>query len=347
MTKNKDNKPLISLIVPVYNAERCISKCLKSILGQSYENYEVVIINDGSFDHSQTICESFSNLDPRIRLINKQNGGVSSARNLGLKAVTGDYICFVDADDWLEPDYLSQFVNAIDYTSSLIIQDHFTDINEGSIKNFNLPSCSYLRKDFNLFFRKLELLRNGYSWSKLYSRKLIDARGIYFNSDVSFAEDCLFLLEYLKYVDQVKFIGYAGYHYTHENPTSLSKTHNSSKSELTAYCSLKQCVNELKLVYHFDAEAEVYTNTLLAKFFLRSIQSAYRGTVAISIKERIVAQRNAYSVYDPNLLSILNLSNISLYTWISVWLFRCKMFYGYDFYMNLFMLVRSVKRFRI
>ena len=97
-------KPLISVIVPVYNVEAYLPRCIESILAQTYENLEILLVNDGSKDSSGTICDEYARKDPRIRVFHKENGGQSTARNLALDAMTGEYVTFVDSDDWIEPD---------------------------------------------------------------------------------------------------------------------------------------------------------------------------------------------------------------------------------------------------
>lgn len=97
-------KPLISVIVPVYNVEAYLPRCIESILAQTYENLEILLVNDGSKDSSGAICDEYARKDPRIRVFHKENGGQSTARNLALDAMTGEYVTFVDSDDWIEPD---------------------------------------------------------------------------------------------------------------------------------------------------------------------------------------------------------------------------------------------------
>src|SRR5690606_32725285 len=99
--ENDMRKPKISIIIPIYNASAFLEKCIDSVINQSYDNLEIILINDGSTDSSLDICKKYANSDDRIKLINKENGGVSSARNMGLEVVTGDYIGFVDSDDYI------------------------------------------------------------------------------------------------------------------------------------------------------------------------------------------------------------------------------------------------------
>src|SRR5690554_319094 len=107
------SKILFSIIVPVYNTERYLKKCIESIINQSYTNIEIILVNDGSEDLSPSICNEYSKKDPRIKVIHKRNGGLSDARNHGIKAATGDFILFVDSDDYIKDDACEKFNTAI------------------------------------------------------------------------------------------------------------------------------------------------------------------------------------------------------------------------------------------
>ena len=120
-----DSKELISIIVPIYNTDCYLRQCLDSIINQSYKNFEVLLVNDGSVDDSAMICKEFAEKDSRIRYFEKENGGVSSARNLGLKNVKGNYITFVDSDDWVEPTYIEDMYQASLKNDSEIVVSNF------------------------------------------------------------------------------------------------------------------------------------------------------------------------------------------------------------------------------
>lgn len=115
-----ESKLKVSVIVPIYNVEKYLKKCIKSIIGQTYENIEIILVEDGSPDNSSEICDEFAKMDKRIKVIHKKNEGVSAARNSGLDVATGDYVCFVDGDDYVMPDY-------VEYMLKLAI-DNKTDI---------------------------------------------------------------------------------------------------------------------------------------------------------------------------------------------------------------------------
>ena len=118
-------KELISIIVPVYNAEKYLQKCLDSILEQTYQNLEIIIVNDGSTDNSGQICHEYEQKDSRIIYMEKENGGVSDTRNTGLDRMTGSYVTFVDSDDWLEPNYV-QFLyeKLIEHQADIVVGNY-------------------------------------------------------------------------------------------------------------------------------------------------------------------------------------------------------------------------------
>jgi len=128
------NNPLISIIIPVYNAKEYLRRCLDSILRQNYTNIEVLLIDDGSSDGSEAICDEYALLDKRIKVIHQKNTGVSAARNVGLDLAKGDYISFVDSDDWIENDLLETLLNISKESGSYIVVSNYTRNNKTSNK---------------------------------------------------------------------------------------------------------------------------------------------------------------------------------------------------------------------
>lgn len=197
----------ISIIVPIYNAEHYLRKCIPSILFQDYENFELILINDGSTDQSGKIADEFANKDSRIRVFHKINGGVSSARNLGIEEATGDYICFIDSDDYIETNYLSAFFKTWEQLPTqknecLIIQDFNTITNDkietNCLKNPEETRIFDLYKDKDIHdFLNYSSSIQGHPFNKFYSLKNIKTHNIRFNEEQSFGEDFDFYVNYI------------------------------------------------------------------------------------------------------------------------------------------------------
>lgn len=167
----------ISVIVPVYNVELYLIKCLDSIINQTYENLEIILVNDGSTDNSGKICDQYKGIDKRILVIHKENGGLSSARNTGINVATGEFIGFIDSDDWIEPDYYELLYNGISKYKSDISVVHLRKVTNNDEKSFKKKSSdSWI--ELNRTEAMESLFANnliGYSAvNKLYKKYLFD-----------------------------------------------------------------------------------------------------------------------------------------------------------------------------
>ncbi|MCQ2106153.1 MAG: glycosyltransferase family 2 protein [Fibrobacter sp.] len=203
------NSPLISVIVPVYNAEKTLHRCVDSLLEQTFKNFEVLLIDDGSADSSGTICDFYSGMDSRVRVIHKKNGGVSSARQIGVNAALGLYVIHADSDDWVEKDmleilYQSATMNAAD----LVIADFKKELN-GNVSECIQPECETSNE---LLHSLLENKSMGALWNKLIKKDLY--RDVQFDLDVFFCEDLLLLCKILKNKEpKISYIHKSCYHY--------------------------------------------------------------------------------------------------------------------------------------
>lgn len=168
---------LISIIIPVYNVESYLKECLESVINQSYKNLEIILVNDGSTDNSLKICESFANFDSRIKIINKTNGGLSDARNVGLKEASGKYISLIDSDDFVDNDYIEYMYRGLVDSDSDISCCQRQEVDEkGRYKENNKNKSTYLIKD-NFDCMQDFLKGNGIdtvAWGKLYKLSLFD-----------------------------------------------------------------------------------------------------------------------------------------------------------------------------
>lgn len=231
--------PKISIIVPVYNAEKYIDRCLQSIIHQSFTDWELIIVNDGSTDKSSEICEYFAKQDKRIRVFHKKNEGVSHTRQFGLNVTKGEFIIQMDADDWADNDMLECMYNAaIDAQADLVIADIYQETDKGQIY-----LCQKPHNTSNKILIK-ELLTHLITgcYNKFIRAQLIKDNNIQFNTDVNFGEDTLFWINVLNKVPlKTIYINKAWYHYDITiNPTSITK-HKSTKY----FQSLKNYIKEL------------------------------------------------------------------------------------------------------
>lgn len=219
--------PLVSMIVPVYNAQERIGRCLHSICRQKYKNLEILVVNDGSKDDSWSVIQQFQQKDSRIHAINKENSGVSHTRNMALEQAKGTYIQFVDSDDYLDENATSLLVEkALAWHADLVIS-HFCHVanDKTSVYGFiHHDEASLSQKEFLLgFMRWPASYYYGVMWNKLYRRALIEENQIRFDTEMSWSEDFLFNLEYYKKA-QIFIALHTPVYYYVENQKSIVHT---------------------------------------------------------------------------------------------------------------------------
>lgn len=221
----------ISVIVPVYNSEDNISRCIESVLKQSYTNIELILVNDGSKDLSGEICEAYAKLDNRIKVVHKKNGGVSSARNLGIKISTGEYIQFIDSDDYIDIDMCEKLINKMIISDADLVVCGYKSINKDNISYVEYQECVYeilenITNDFSDLYQK-----NFFNsiWDKLYKREfIIDL----FDETISLGEDLIFNLNYLKQGKKIAVLKECLYNYIRGNSDSLSSKYRENMFDI-------------------------------------------------------------------------------------------------------------------
>ena len=220
------SNPEYSIIVPIYNSENHLKRCIDSILNQTFKKFELILIDDGSTDNSLNICKKYQSFDSRINVIHKDNGDVSSARNVGLDHSKGKYIVFVDSDDFVDRDMLSQFNQ---YDADLVVQG-FSDFDGEKVTKVLIDE----HKKWNILFDEdienfLKLKSSVFVWGKKYKKAIIDKYQIRFKVDMKYNEDMIFNNEYIlkiKSIENLKYVGY--YHCQYKTPTLSSIVNNDS-----------------------------------------------------------------------------------------------------------------------
>lgn len=276
------NAPLVSVIVPVYNAEKYLRRCIESILNQDYRNLELILINDGSRDNSLQICREYASSDPRVTVIDKPNGGVSSARNAGINIAKGTYITFVDADDFVSETYLSDFRASDD--CDIYVQGYTREIPGKSPRiNANVYELSFdFAELINMLFYSNMILM---SWGKLFKTSIVHTNKILFHEGISYGEDRIFNVEYLSNCKTFKVAKKHGYHYTFENPVALTRIRHSAKSLLEYVQLLRPLFLNLLNKYTLDPKVSASANLLYNYDLILSVVSAAESD-ELSRKER-------------------------------------------------------------
>ena len=192
--------PTISVIIPVYNTEQYLRRCIDSVLAQTYQDFELLLIDDGSKDSSGAICDEYAAQDARVSVFHKENGGVSSARNVGLDNAQGEWITFVDSDDYIEENFLKSFEGNLD--ADLVVGNSTWLDNGGTeINSYNISLIGMSREE--LISRYLYSGMFNMSWGKFYKASLIRRYGIRFNEIMRFAEDLCFVYQFLFYSKKI------------------------------------------------------------------------------------------------------------------------------------------------
>ena len=232
---------LISIIVPVYNAEKYLPACMDSLLGQTYGELEVILVNDGSKDGSARLCDTYAARDSRVQVIHQENQGVSAARNVGLDHAKGKYVAFVDADDYVEPDYLERLHTNLVTHSVDIASCDYREVTSGEMAKTVIPFVAETRvvEKKETFFEDMILAREAY-WStvtaKLFLRAFVGETR--FNAPFRYGEDHVFLFDLFSKSPKVHQDTYQGYYYV-RNESSATLTRNAS--------NVYRCENEMKM----------------------------------------------------------------------------------------------------
>lgn len=272
---------LISIVVPVYNVEMYLSDCIDSILNQTFKNYELILVNDGSSDKSGEICDKYAKLDCRIRVLHQDNQGVSRARNAALGIAQGAWVTFVDSDDTINPDYIEHLVNANPKFNKWILavsgatridrNTHFCrwkqEFDNRKISLISLSKDDYQPLDSILLF--------GTILGKLYNLEIIRSNGIQFNEQLPLNEDQLFFFEYLKYINEIVSSNNVGYNYFTDGSASLSTSRHSYEKRIIAYNEIYQAYRELLNKFKLQPSALKKTSSMVCSIYLDAIKSCY------------------------------------------------------------------------
>lgn len=285
---------MISVIVPIYNAEAKLKRCIDSVLNQTHRDFELILINDGSTDGSLEICENAALLDERVKVISIENSGVSNARNLGLEKAKGDYISFVDSDDYVTPDYLYYLYETLISTSSDIAIGGTIDVKDGVERKTSEDNGEVFvikARDF----KWIGPLAHTVVWGALYRRKVIEE--LKFDSSLFVGEDTYFFAKALKNASTVSYVKRCMYYYV---IYSESESHGSfTEKKITLLSSWQKIVDLFEHELSCDAAYSMTCMDFLSdyrknkvfrekyyKYVLREFRKYFKSLLTFCKQER-------------------------------------------------------------
>lgn len=288
------SRPLITIILPIYNSESTVVRCVESILHQTYTNFELLIINDGSTDSSEEKAKVYCEKDRRVKLFSKENGGVSSARNVGLDNAIGEWITFADSDDFTTADWLKNFVDLVGPEIDFVGQGFQTD--RALYADGDRTELKYGFRYVGDIESGLKGMHSlglvGFLWAKMFRKSLIDAQSLRFNTAIAFKEDEEFVLRYLESATFMRHCDSPGYCY-HVPDWEGKYIDGSYQLYERLWCSVKAIYRNCDELIVFD-----YLHNYLNKFLTGEIMPS--ASEALRIK-RLVGSRLLRTSY-PSIL---------------------------------------------
>lgn len=278
--------PIISIIVPVYNTEKYLHRCIDSILAQTYTDFELLLVDDGSTDSSGAICDEYALRDSRVRVFHKENGGVSSARNLGLDNAQGEWITFVDSDDWVNVKYIEHLYECVSNEIDMIFS--YATIYTGSTKyKENYPSYIACSTDIDVMFDKNDLHWHTSPWAKLYKKELINQNSLRFDNAICVGEDLVFVYSYILVCKRIYISNITDYNYNNIVTGSLTQRVFRFESELYGLHRITGVVKDLEKYGHINSHvSKLKVDWVIGCFTRRVLNSIYHNEF-FSRKKRI------------------------------------------------------------
>lgn len=277
---------MISIIVPVYNVEKYLRYCIDSILSQTFTDFELLLIDDGSKDKSGKICDEYAKKDNRIKVFHKENGGVSSARNLGLNKANGEWVCFIDSDDTVSNKYIQHMAEAINDKDVLILSNYKKETNDKC--PVKLDNVTLHKDEIVRYFIENNVFALTAPYSKLYKIEIIRKYSLKFPEGINMGEDAIFIMRYLNKISCVSIINVCDYR-VRETEGSLSSKYYPFENEWNCYVIWKK-----EMMIFLTRFGKIYDNTLkvawenrIKGIFNRCLQCLYRQKEPLSFSTKL------------------------------------------------------------
>ena len=287
-------QPEVSVIVPVYNAEKYLRKCVDSLLAQTFRYFEVILVDDGSPDRSGAICDEYAEKYPRVRVFHKENGGVSSARQCGLDHARGEYTIHADPDDWVEPNMLEElYAKAKAEDADMVICDYYVEFGKKTELKRQQPSALDSETVLREMFQRL----HGSLWNKLVKRACYKDFQISFPPEIHYSEDLYVVVSLLLHPIKVAYIPRAFYHYNQTaNPNSISRSAGkrtyewfvAANERISSLLDEKRFATEKEKIRASIAFMALRTNYYPPSEFKHLFRGAEKGVQSLSGWKRLV-----------------------------------------------------------
>lgn len=299
----------VSIIIPVYNVEKYLNKCLDSVMKQTYYNIEIILVDDGSIDSSGEICDSYS-YDERIHVYHIKNQGVANARNFGLENSTGKYITFIDGDDWIEPIYVEKLVNTMQKTKSeMVICGAIVELEDGTfIKNQSTAKSGLIPINRYINDILLEKAPGGtVVWNKLYNKSVLIEKF----QELSIGEDIVFLISNISNVKKIYFMDEYMYHYVQRNGSARV----SSFSE--KHLDTIRCANIIsKYIYKNHITLRDSADLLQYNYYIGTVTRMLYWGVEKKYEDELIQIKSKLDVLYKNVCKNPNLSKTKRYSYL-------------------------------
>nr|WP_263325072.1 glycosyltransferase family 2 protein [Neobacillus sp. Marseille-Q6967] len=331
--------PLLSIIIPVFNAKNYLKRCVESVLNQSFKDFELILVNDGSTDGSSEICDFYSECDERIQVHHLRNGGPSRARNHGMEQAKGKYITFIDADDYVN-NYFSNTANKVslnDY-DLIVVPFSIVNTNEKPIQFYQ-----YKEKSFSKNEKKEEFLRViwlgeplfGSCWNKWYKKSIICKNNLRFNNDFYIAEDYLFNLHFYRECQSAVLVSFPYYHYVkHDNSVTSRIYYNRFEIAKTVYVESLKLLGDVNIN---DQESRSFVEEAYLSGVLRAMFDMVKTENKLTFKYKILELKKYIS--DKEVRTLLDNKTYNF----NRWAFFCLKYQLPIFYYSLFRIRNLLK----
>lgn len=330
------NNYMVSVIIPVYNVEKFLNRCVDSILSQTYKNIEIILVDDGALDSSPQICDEYAHKDTRVNVVHKQNGGLASARNAGLKVAKGDYILFVDSDDWIKGNTVEELLNIaienqVDFVRFTPVSAGYPDRPDGTPINFGTED--FMEEGV---YNKGKMIKDIYprlfvtpqltmgpivaAWRSLYNRKFLVDNNLYFDEEVKYSEDAIFSAKVVYNSNKFYYIK-GGYYYNYfYNTSSITKSFKKDRWDICKILS-STFKKEFENKKDYDFSKQLHLEDIY-----NVLNALGQNTYIESFKERYTYIKNIFNDdFTKQSMKYINLTDINIKLKIILYLIKYKL----------------------